>query len=78
MLQRMEGADLVDRRPDRVDRRAIRVYLTPKGKRLRTKVDKLWVELEARTVEGLSERQQSTLRSLLSSMEGNLRPASRG
>jgi DNA-binding MarR family transcriptional regulator len=73
MLQRMEGADLVDRRPDRVDRRAIRVYLTPKGKRLKSRVDKLWVELEARTVEGLSERQQSTLRSLLSSMEGNLR-----
>ena len=29
MLQRMEGSDLVDRRPDATDRRAIRVYLTP-------------------------------------------------
>jgi len=72
MLQRMENADLVDRRPDATDRRAVRVFLTPKGRRLKGKVDKLWVELEAQTVEGLSDRQKSTLRSLLNSLEGNL------
>jgi len=74
MLQRMENVGLVDRRPDRIDRRAIRVHLTAKGRRLKTKVDKLWVELEARTVAGLSDRQQATLRSLLNSLEANLRP----
>jgi DNA-binding MarR family transcriptional regulator len=72
MLQRMENADLVDRRPDKTDRRAIRVHLTPKGRRLKTKVDKLWTELEARTIEGLSDRQQSSLRSLLGALENNL------
>ena len=72
MLQRMEHGDLVDRRPDATDRRAIRVYLTPKGRRLKGKVDKLWAELETRTVEGLSDRQQSSLRSLLNALEGNL------
>ncbi len=72
MLQRMENADLVDRRPDATDRRAIRVYLTPKGRRLKGRVDKLWAELEARTVAGLSDRQRSTLRSLLNALEGNL------
>lgn len=72
MLQRMEHGDLVDRRPDATDRRAIRVYLTPKGRRLKGKVDKLWSELETRTVEGLSDRQQSSLRSLLNALEGNL------
>jgi MarR family transcriptional regulator, organic hydroperoxide resistance regulator len=72
MLQRMEHGDLVDRRPDATDRRAIRVYLTPKGRRLKGKVDKLWSELETRTVDGLSDRQQSSLRSLLNALEGNL------
>lgn len=72
MLQRMETSDLVDRRPDATDRRAIRVYLTPKGRRLKGRVDKLWAELGSRAFEGLSERQQSSLRSLLNAVEGNL------
>jgi DNA-binding MarR family transcriptional regulator len=72
MLQRMESSDLVDRRPDATDRRAIRVYLTPKGRRLKGRVDKLWAELGSRAFEGLSDRQQSSLRSLLNAVEGNL------
>ena len=72
MLQRMEAADLVSRRPDTSDRRAIRVHLTPKGRRLRGRVEKLWVELEAETVAGLSDRQLATLRNLLNAMEANL------
>ena len=72
MLQRMEAADLVSRRPDVSDRRAIRVRLTPKGRRLRGRVEKLWAELEAQTVAGLSDRQVASLRSLLNAIEGNL------
>ncbi len=72
MLQRMEQGGLVDRRPDPTDRRAIRVHLSTRGKRLKGKVDALWVELQERTVAGLSDRQQATLRSLLSSLEANL------
>ena len=72
MLQRMENADLVDRHPDATDRRAIRVFLTPKGRRLKGRVDKLWAQLESRTLGGLSDRQQSNLRSLLNALEGNL------
>jgi DNA-binding MarR family transcriptional regulator len=72
MLQRMEASGLVSRRPDAVDRRAIRVHLTAKGRRLEPKVDKLWADLEARTVAGLSDRQQATLRSLLATLEDNL------
>jgi DNA-binding MarR family transcriptional regulator len=72
MLQRMEASGLVDRRPDAVDRRPTRVHLTAKGRRLKPKVDKLWVELEARTLAGLSDRQQATLRSLLATIDDNL------
>lgn len=72
MLQRMEAADLVKRRPDATDRRAIRVHLTAKGRRLKGRVEKLWAELEATTLAGLSDRQQATLRNLLNAMESNL------
>lgn len=72
MLQRMESAGLVDRRADPTDGRAVRVHLTTRGRRLRTRVEKLWLELEARTLEGLSDRQVGTLRSLLTTVEGNL------
>ncbi len=72
MLQRMESSDLVDRRPDPVDGRAIRVHLTPKGRRLKGKVDKLWAQLHARTVADLSDRQQASLVSLLGQLEKNL------
>ncbi len=72
MLQRMESSGLVDRRPDTVDGRAIRVHLTPKGRRLEGKVDKLWAELRDRTVAGLSDRQQASLVSMLGQLEKNL------
>ena len=72
MLQRMENAGLVDRRPDATDRRAMRVYLTPKGRRLKNRVDRLWVELEQRTMGEMSDRQRSNLRSLLNTLEANL------
>ncbi|HEY6530778.1 MAG TPA: MarR family winged helix-turn-helix transcriptional regulator [Acidimicrobiales bacterium] len=72
MLQRMEAAELVSRRPDVSDRRAIRVHLTPKGRRLRGRVEKLWAELEAYTVAGLSDRQLASLRTVLNAMESNL------
>ena len=72
MLQRMEAAGLVERRPDVTDRRAMRVFLTPKGRRLKGRVDKLWTELERRTVGDMSDRQQASLRSLLNTLEANL------
>jgi DNA-binding MarR family transcriptional regulator len=72
MLQRMENSGLVHRAPDETDRRAMRVYLTPKGRRLKGRVDKLWGELERRTMGDLSDRQRSSLRSLLNALEANL------
>lgn len=72
MLQRMESAGLVTRKPDKQDRRAQRVYLTAKGKRLRQRVDKLLNKLANQTIDGLSARQQATLRSMLDRITENL------
>jgi MarR family transcriptional regulator, organic hydroperoxide resistance regulator len=72
MLQRMEAAGLVQRKPHPDDRRAQRVFLTARGKRLQQKVDRLWAQLASRSVAGLSDRQQSTLRSMLGTVTENL------
>jgi DNA-binding MarR family transcriptional regulator len=72
MLQRMESAGLVQRKPHPDDRRAQLVYLTARGKRLQQKVDRLWGQLATRAVSGLSDRQQATLRSMLGTITENL------
>ncbi len=72
MLQRMEAAGLVQRKPHPDDRRAQRVFLTARGKRLQQKVDRLWNQLATRAVSGLSDRQQATLRSMLHTVTENL------
>jgi DNA-binding MarR family transcriptional regulator len=72
MLQRMEMAGLVQRKPHPEDRRAMRVYLTARGKRLQQKVDRLWAQLASKAVAGLSDRQQASLRSMLGTVTDNL------
>jgi DNA-binding MarR family transcriptional regulator len=72
MLQRMEAAGLVQRKPHPDDRRAQLVYLTARGKRLQQKVDRLWGQLATRAVSGLTDRQQATLRSMLNTVTENL------
>src|SRR5262245_9561754 len=54
-LQRLEQAGLVERRQDAEDARVSRVSLTPKGRDLEAPVQKIWGDLEALTVQGLSE-----------------------
>jgi DNA-binding MarR family transcriptional regulator len=72
MLQRMEQADLVERTGDPEDRRALRVHLTARGKRLRPRVERALAELQSRTVAGLSAREQAQLRALLERVAANL------
>jgi DNA-binding MarR family transcriptional regulator len=52
-LSRMEAAGLVRRSPSPVDRRAVVVSLTAKGKRLREPLHDLWRELERTTSAGV-------------------------
>lgn len=72
MLQRMEQADFVERTGDPEDRRALRVHLTARGKRLRPRVERALGELQSRTVAGLSAREQAQLRALLERVAANL------
>jgi DNA-binding MarR family transcriptional regulator len=72
MLQRMERAGLIARRPDPEDARVSLVYLTERGKALEQPVLDLWRQLEARTVSGLSLTEQTLLRRLLLQVSANL------
>ncbi len=72
MLQRMERAGLIERRPDPEDARVSRVYLTAHGRALEQPVLDVWKQLEAQTVAGLSLTEQTLLHRLLMQVLTNL------
>jgi len=72
MAQRLELAGIVRRRPDPTDRRRIRVYLTPKGKRLVPRVEAIRAEVGRRAGRGLTKADRATLTDLLSRVTANL------
>ena len=52
-LRRMQEAGLLTRQPAEHDRRAVRVWLTGKGRAMRGDLEKMWAELERASVGGL-------------------------
>ncbi|MCC6830191.1 MAG: MarR family transcriptional regulator [Thermoleophilia bacterium] len=64
-LDKLEKRGLVARRPDPGDRRSVLVSLTPEGRELQDTAMASHVELEARLLGGLSDRQRSDLARLL-------------
>jgi DNA-binding MarR family transcriptional regulator len=72
MLQRMEHAGLIERRPDPEDARISRVYLTERGRALEQPVLEVWKQLEAQTVANLSPTEQALLHRLLMQVSTNL------
>ena len=72
MLQRMEHAGLIERRPDPEDARISRVYLTERSRALEQPVLEVWKQLEAQTVAGLSDTEQALLHRLLMQVSANL------
>jgi DNA-binding MarR family transcriptional regulator len=72
MLQRMEAAGLVERRPDPADARVSLVFLTEQGRETQRPVLRSWEELEARFVAGLTDMEKALLRRLLMHVLGNL------
>jgi DNA-binding MarR family transcriptional regulator len=72
MLQRMECAGLIERRPDPDDARVSRVYLTERGRALEQSVLDVWKQLEARIMSGLSLTEQTLLHRLLMQVSTNL------
>lgn len=72
MLQRLEQAGHVRRRPDPRDGRAVLVEATDTGCGLHEEVTQAWTDLEEHTLAGLSPADRAQLAGLLSRVEANL------
>jgi|SRR2546430_15022479 DNA-binding MarR family transcriptional regulator len=72
MLDRLEKAGLVERRPDAENSRLSRVYLTEQGHRSQLAVRDIWKNVEQQITEGLSVEERIVLRRLLLQVHENL------
>jgi len=74
-LRRLEGCGLLERRPDPLDARSSRFYITQRGWDLEQPVRELWDRVEEHAVAGLSHEDRQTLRRLLLRVRENLEAA---
>lgn len=72
MLQRLEQAGHVRRRPDPADRRAVLVEATDVSCDLLERVERAWRDLEEHTLAGLTPAERHELARLLGRVEANL------
>ena len=72
MLDRLEKAGLVERRPDAENSRLSRVYLTEQGNIQKLAVRDIWTDIEQRLIQGLSIEERIVLRRLLLQVHQNL------
>jgi DNA-binding MarR family transcriptional regulator len=73
MLQRMEKAGFVERRPDLDDQRVSRVYLTEAGRAVRADVQQVWRTLEEEAFAGFTLEERVLLRRFFLHIRGNLK-----
>jgi DNA-binding MarR family transcriptional regulator len=64
-VSRMEPAGVVERRPDERDRRRVRIWLTTKGRQLRTRLPAVMQELEDELLADFSAAEREELVRLL-------------
>ncbi|ESA37972.1 transcriptional regulator [Leptolyngbya sp. Heron Island J] len=76
MLNRLEKSGLVERQRDQIDARVWRIYLTEAGWALEEPIQRVWRELEARTIANLAIEERVLLRRLLMQVRRNLEESS--
>ncbi len=72
MVQRMERAGFVERRPDAADERLSRVFLSPGGRNVEAALRDLWKKMEAEAFAGLSAEERANMDGYLRRMRDNL------
>ncbi|MBS0477550.1 MAG: MarR family transcriptional regulator [Proteobacteria bacterium] len=75
MVDRLQEAELVERRPDPADRRSWRLFLTDKAGALLAQLHPLSEELETQALEGISPAQRDAMNALLDAIRQNLTPS---
>jgi DNA-binding MarR family transcriptional regulator len=78
MLQRMEKAGFVERRPDPDDQRVSRVYLTEAGRVVRSDVQQVWRQLEEEAFAGFTLEERVLLRRFFLHIRENLKLVTSG
>ncbi len=78
MVDRLQKADLVERRPDPADRRSWRLFLTAKAGDLLAQMRPLAEVLEAQALEGVDPEQRQALAATLDRIRSNLAPRASG
>lgn len=72
MVDRLQDAGLVERRPDPADRRSWRLFLTPKAESLLDRLRPLAGEMLGQAFDGVSEEERATMLATLERIRGNL------
>lgn len=72
LIDRMEANGILERRPDPVDRRAKKVFMTPKGEDLLHELQVIAEGLNKKIMKGITREQSKTLDELLRIMKQNL------
>ena len=72
ILDRLQDAELIERRRDPADRRAWRLFITAKAKDLLEDLHPVGEEIMALALDGLSEAERDQFRDLLTRMRQNL------
>lgn len=72
VLQGLERAGLIERRPDPEDARAMRVYLTDRGRSLRQPVEAVWADADRAMQVDFTTEERIVLRRLLEAARDNL------
>lgn len=75
MVDRLEAADWVERRPDETDRRTKRVFLKPSAMSKKHVLGEAAAQVNAMSFEGLREDEVDQLLSLMRRVRGNLNEA---
>ena len=78
MVDRLQEADLVERRPDPADRRSWRLFLTGKAGGLLAQLRPLADQLEIEAFEGIGSAEQAAVIATLERLRGNLVPRANG
>jgi len=78
MLQKMERAGLVERRPDENDNRYVRIYLTGEGRALHAELQAVHAGVVRDTIAPLSDTDQRDLERLLGLVQANIAAAQEG
>jgi len=78
MLQRMEKAGFIERRPDPEDQRVSRVYLTDAGRAVRADVQQVWRQLEEEAFADFTLEERVLLRRFFLQVRENLKHVTGG